>query len=70
MKIIVREFLTLLVDLDLDGNITIKDLVGIGMKKSALDLYENGYVEDFILLVYFNRDGKFSSVDLVLMIKK
>ncbi len=68
MKIIVREFLTLLVDLDLDGNITIKDLVG--MKKSALDLYENGYVEDFILLVYFNRDGKFSSVDLVLMIKK
>lgn len=68
MKIIVREFLTLLVDLDLDGNITIKDLVG--MKKSALDLYENGSVEDFILLVYFNRDGKFSSVDLVLMIKK
>ena len=55
-------------DLDEDYNITIKDLVV--MKKLALGISEVGTVEEYLSLVDLNQDGKFTSVDLVLMINK
>jgi len=55
-------------DLDFDGNVTIEDLVII--KKISLGLYEEGSIEDFISLLDLNQDGRFSAVDLVLMIQK
>jgi len=55
-------------DLDQDYNITIKDFVV--MKKLALGISEVGTVEDYLSLVDLNQDGKFTSVDLVLMINK
>jgi len=54
--------------LDFDGNVTIEDLVII--KKISLGLYEEGSIEDFISLLDLNQDGRFSAVDLVLMIQK
>lgn len=53
-------------DLNNDRVITTKDL--LIMKELALGLYEDGSIEDFILLVDLNEDGNFSSADLVLMI--
>ena len=53
-------------DLNQDQIITLKDL--IIMKKLALGLYEDDFIEDNIFSVDLNQDGIFSSADLVLMI--